>query len=84
MAKSAFRKGHYVNVLNTTMSGCIVFEGRAQILSKSDDRYLVDFGDGSGPVERFIDPHAQVKNVGKYVEELNDQMRPHPKPRHVE
>ena len=62
----------YCNVLNQTMSGTVVIEGRARILKTIDgDTKLVDFEDGYGPVVRYIDPKAQGDDVACYVADLN-------------
>ena len=64
---------YYVNVINCKMSGPYFIEGRARVLKTIDgDRKLVDFYDGYGPVERFIDPKAQGDDVVAYLNKLND------------
>lgn len=61
-----------VNVINSTMSGRFFIEGTATVIKEyGDDIALVDFGDDM-PVERFVDPLAQGKDVAKYVARLND------------
>jgi len=63
----------YVNVINSTMGGTFIIEGRARVLKTIDeDTKLVDFEDGYGPVERFVDPLAQDGDVAAYVARLND------------
>lgn len=61
-------------IINQTMSGTYFIEGRAKVVKALDDegRSLVDFEDGYGPVERFVDPDAQTDNVAAYVASLND------------
>jgi hypothetical protein len=71
-----FKKGDKVVVLNTTMSGTVIVEGRATIFRAVPDveeQYVVDFGDGSGFVERFVDPLAQ-DDAGRYVAGLNNRV----------
>ena len=66
---------HYVNVINCTLGGTYFVEGRARVLKTIDgDTKLVDFEDGYGPVERFVDPQAQDEDVAEYVSELNTNL----------
>lgn len=70
-----FAKGNKVHILNSTMSGTFRIEGRATIIrpvKDVDEQYLVDFGDGFGPVERFVDPSAQDDPAG-LIARLNDR-----------
>lgn len=65
---------HYVNVINSTMSGTYFLEGRARVLRTiDDDTKLVDFEDGYGAVTRYVDPLAQGEDVARYVADLNDR-----------
>jgi len=72
-----FRKGEKVFILNSTLNGRIILEGRAVVVKPVydvDNQYLVDFGDGYGPIERFIDPLAQLgdtADVAEYIARLN-------------
>lgn len=62
----------YVNVINVTMGGTFFLEGRARVVKVLDEeRSLVDFEEGSGPVERAIDPCAQGEDVAHYIADLN-------------
>ncbi len=66
-------KRQYVNVINSTMSGTYILEGRARVVQWLEDgQALVQFGEpGESCVYRFIDPKAQVGNVGRYIVDLN-------------
>lgn len=71
-----FEKGQIVNVLNCTLSGKYILEGRAKIIRRCasvDDEYSVDFLDGYGPAQRYIDPLAQNENVSEYIDYLNGE-----------
>ena len=77
MASHSFKKGDRVVVLNTTMSGTVIIEGRATIWSAIrgvDERYFVKFdtrqADLEPVVERFVDPLAQAR-PDWYVADLN-------------
>ena len=74
MATHSFQKGDKVHVINSTMGGTFFVEGISvrivRPVKNIDEQYLVDFGDGYGPVERFVDPAAQ-DNPAKFVEKLN-------------
>jgi hypothetical protein len=73
-----FRKGQKVYIINSTMGGTFIVEGQATIVRRIldvDSQYLVDFGDGFGPVERFVDPLAQ-DNPAEFVAHLNDPDEP--------
>ncbi|QPC43509.1 hypothetical protein HW532_12865 [Kaustia mangrovi] len=73
MANIEWRAGDRVHVLNCTMGGTFVVEGEATIVRPVDGvdcQYLVDFNDGYGPVERFVDPDAQGDPAG-FVARLN-------------
>ena len=73
----SFRKGEKVHIINSSMGGTFIIEGRATVLrpiKDVDEQYLVDFGDGFGPVERFVDPQAQA-DPAKFIERLNDDRR---------
>lgn len=68
-----FAKGQSVNIINATMGGRFIVEGVAKIVKPVrgvDSQYVVDFGDGYGPVERFVDPLAQ-DDAAAFVERLN-------------
>ena len=57
-----FAKGTTVNIINMTMSGRFVCEGRATIVRAVpdvDSQYIVRFAGEKQTVERFVDPSAQ-------------------------
>ncbi|MEO1208409.1 MAG: hypothetical protein AAFX78_02605 [Cyanobacteria bacterium J06638_20] len=57
-----FDVGQEVWVFNQSFSGTFVVEGQAKVvvaIDRTADRFLVDFGDGCGPVERFLDAEGQ-------------------------
>ena len=67
-------KTEKVNVINVSISGIYYLEGRAQVACwLGQNQALVDFMDEHGSVERFVDPKAQGKDVGAYIESLNDR-----------
>lgn len=69
-----FRKGDIVNIINMTMGGRFLVEGRARIVRSVrdvDGQYVVRFEGDFGNVERFVDPQAQGEDVASYVERLN-------------
>lgn len=68
-----FKKGDKVAIINSTMGGKFIVEGYALIVRPVrdvDSQYLVNFGDGSGSLERFVDPAAQDDPQG-FVVRLN-------------
>lgn len=72
-AVEKFTKGQKVNIINATLGGRFIVEGVAKIVRPvrgMDSQYVVDFGDGYGPVERFVDPQAQA-DAAAFVERLN-------------
>lgn len=77
MMPDKFKRGTYVNVLNSNMRGEIIFEGRAKIVrgvNAAEGRWLVCFGDDGSRVERYIDPRAQLGSVYDYIRELNSKL----------
>jgi len=70
---------YYVNVINCTLGGKFILEGRARVLRTIDgDVKQVDFEDGSGPIERFVDPVAQSLTeveLASYIAKLNEPRR---------
>jgi len=73
MTQHDFSVGQSVTILNQTMGGRFVVEGKATITSllTRDNCYMVDFGDGGGSYERFVDPSAQ-ETPQACVRKLND------------
>ena len=66
----------YVNVINCRMSGTFSFEGRARVVETLEGgEMLVDFEDGYGPVERFIDKNMLDPkiNIAGYIDKLNSE-----------
>ena len=62
----------YVNVINRKLSGRFVLEGRARLVRDLGDGVaVVDFEDGYGRVERFVDPAAQGDDLDAYLQRLN-------------
>ena len=62
----------YVNIIACNIGGPFFVEGRARVVKTIDDENkLVDFEDGYGPVERFVDPLAQGDDLDAYVAKLN-------------
>lgn len=58
-----FEVGQKAWVFNQSGAGLFVIEGQAKIITAVDrasDRFLVDFDDGYGPVERFLDQNGQA------------------------
>lgn len=75
--KPVFARGTKVAVINRSWSGKYLVEGYATIVRSLDipnqaitSIYEVDFGDGSGVVERYIDSAAQ-SNPEDFVQRLN-------------
>ena len=61
-----------VNIINHTAGGGYFLEGRARIVRRlGSDLALVDFDDGYGMVQRFVDPQAQGDDVDAYIAGLN-------------
>ncbi len=57
-----FAKGTTVNIINMTMTGRFICEGRATIVRAVpdvDSQYIVRFAGEKQTVERFVDPNAQ-------------------------
>jgi hypothetical protein len=66
-----FKPGQQVWIINCTLGGRFLVEGRARVMRHlGDDRYLVRFLDGD-LVERFVDANAQVDPYA-YVRKLNN------------
>ena len=62
----------HVNVLNRKLNGRFFLEGRARVIRWLDGfTAVVDFEDGYGQVERFIDPAAQGDGLDYHLERLN-------------
>ena len=65
-----------VDVIAQTMGGRCFHEGRAVVTQRlGEDRAYVNFRDGYGAVERYIDPNAQglsQTELGAYIAKLND------------
>jgi len=67
-----FKPRQRVCIINCTLGGRFLVEGRARIVRPlGDDRYLVRFPDGD-LVERFVDPKAQADPYA-YVRTLNSE-----------
>jgi hypothetical protein len=65
------KPGQQVWIINCTLGGRDLVEGRARVVRHlGDDRYLVRFPDGD-QVERFVDPKAQADPYA-YVRTLNN------------
>lgn len=70
-----YKKGDSVIVINQTLSGRFIVEGRAKVLRTLrdiDEMYLVSFWGAGEQVQRFIDPQAQ-KDPDAFVRQLNEQ-----------
>ena len=62
----------YANIINRTIGGKYVLEGRAKVVRRrGDDMAVVDFEDGYGVTDRYIDPSAQGSDVQSYIDRLN-------------
>lgn len=73
MSTYTYDKGDRVYIINSTMSGTAIIEGQATIVRRtnlSDEHYEVDFNDGHGAVDRFVDPAAQ-SNPKAFIDRLN-------------
>jgi hypothetical protein len=71
-----FRKGEVVHIINTSMSGRFFIEGQAKVVRAIpgvEGQYLVCFKGETQPVERFVDPRAQI-DTGRFVADLNAQL----------
>ena len=61
-----------VNVINRTIGGRYFLEGRPRVIRDlGGDLALVDFDDGCGALQRFVDPNAQGTDIDDYVAGLN-------------
>ncbi len=68
----------YANVINQKLSGRYFLEGRARLVRRlNDDMAIVDFDDGYGPTERFVDPAAQGDDLDAHLERLNSVVAGH-------
>jgi hypothetical protein len=66
-----FKPRQRVWIINCTLGGRFLVEGRARIVRRlSDNRYLVRFPDGD-LVERLVDPQAQADPYA-FVRTLNN------------
>ena len=62
----------YVNVLNRTIGGRYILEGRAKVIRRFGKHMAtIVFLDGYGPTDRYIDPQAQGADVQSYIDRLN-------------
>lgn len=83
MAKHLYSVGTQVVIINSTMSGRPIVEGRAIIkkLLDADEYYRVKFVRDSGLYDRFVDPAAQADPaafVAKMIADLAMASEPTP------
>ena len=69
-----YKKNDEVWIINCTMSGKFIIEGKARVISNSHDQgYNVRFDGDDSNVVRFIDDNAQ-KDPEAWVKILNEQV----------